>query len=79
MNHNSIDEEGIGKGRQGVGLNECHQETETDKHHHINVLEGRIPYVSQRLSGLVGIDMHIEGIKDDDYNLNADQKFTEGL
>lgn len=66
LDDNSIDEEGVGKGGEGVGLNKGHQEAETNKHHHIDVLEGRVPDIGQRLSGLIGIDMHIDGIEDDD-------------
>ncbi len=42
LRHEGVHEEGVGKGRPRRRLGEGHQITESDQHHHIYVLIGRV-------------------------------------
>jgi hypothetical protein len=47
LDHDGIDEESVGEGGVSVGLDEGHQKTETDEHHHVRVLKSTVSLVNQ--------------------------------
>ena len=77
-----VDKEGVGESTPGITPDECHQETETDEHHYIYILEAG---VSLRLDSICGIgelvpneDPH-KYDEDDLKDKHEDAKTPEGI
>lgn len=76
LSDKGIDEEGPSQSTPGVTSNKSHQISETNKHHDINILEGRISLWLQ-FCGWIEVYSHKDPYKSDNYYLNDEHGKSE--
>ena len=73
LNDNSVDEKCVCESGQAVIFKEGHKETEADKHHYIDILEGWVSLTGQCIMSEICLEPNKEGEKDNESNFNYDE------